>query len=77
MGETETANSITMSFLTPPALIVLEVSTQHYFLPPFPPNNVSLQAFINFLDGVRDGTVPVSSLFPLFMFTLIIMIVYI
>lgn len=62
MGETETANSITMSFLSPPALLVLEVDTQHYYLPPFHPQNVSLQAFTDFLDGVRDGTIPVSSL---------------
>ena len=62
MGETETASSITMSFLTPPALVVLEVDSQHYYLPPFHPLNITLTAFSAFLDGVRDGTVPVSPL---------------
>ncbi|KAL8574590.1 hypothetical protein ACOMHN_061590 [Nucella lapillus] len=58
MGEVETANTITLSFLTPPVMLVLQVDSQHYFLPTFHPLNTTHAAFTGFLDSVRHGTLP-------------------
>ncbi|XP_076448816.1 protein disulfide-isomerase TMX3-like [Babylonia areolata] len=58
MMEMETMNSITMSFLVAPALLVLEVETHLFFLPPFHPQNVTTEAFTSFLDLVRNGSLP-------------------
>ncbi|PVD20463.1 hypothetical protein C0Q70_18619 [Pomacea canaliculata] len=57
MTDVETVNTITMSFLTPPVLLVLEVDPQYYYLPDLPASNITINTFMQFLDGIRNGTV--------------------
>lgn len=60
MTDVETVNTITMSFLTPPVLLVLEVDPQYYYLPDLPASNITINTFMQFLDGIRNGTVQVK-----------------
>ena len=61
MGEKETVDSITMMDVTTPFVIVLEPSTQNYFLPVGKMSEMTLDTFEAFLVDIRDGKSPVSA----------------
>ena len=60
MGDNESANQITMSYVDPPQIMVLDPHTQHYFWPPFSMDHANIQAVVEFLDSIINGTATVK-----------------
>lgn len=60
VGSPELANSIAMSVLSLPHLIVVNSTTQHHHLPEDDPSQLTPQALIMFLDQVHNQSAPVS-----------------
>ena len=59
MGDNDSANQITMSYIDPPQIMVLDPQTQYYYWPPFGMEHASLQTLSEFLDSIINGTAPV------------------
>ena len=59
MGDNDSANQITMSYIDPPQIMVLDPKTQYYYWPPFGMEHASLQTISEFLDSIINGTAPV------------------
>ncbi len=60
MGENESANQITMSWIDPPQIMVLDPHTQHYYWPPFSMEYASIETISEFLESIVNGTASVS-----------------
>ena len=60
MGEKETAETIVMSTLDTPSLVVLDPTTQYYYLPPAPPTDMTTQHLGAFLDDILQDKVQVG-----------------
>ena len=59
MGDTESANSITMSEMTTPSLLVLNPETQFYYLPEQPVEEMTLDILEKFILDVKDEKIEV------------------
>ena len=62
MDDPETVNSITMSFLTTPIVLVLNTQTHYYYFPTFDLKDITIETMSNFLKSVRDGKIQVRSI---------------
>lgn len=62
MGTPELANSIAMSELTVPHLLVLNSTTSHHHIPDDDPILMTPEAVLLFLEQIHTQQVPVSSL---------------
>jgi hypothetical protein len=60
MGDTETGNSITMSELSTPSLIILNPETQFYYLPSQPVEDMTLDVLEKFLLDVKEENIEVK-----------------
>ena len=60
MGDSESANSITMSEVEIPSVLVLDPQTQFYYLPTFNLADMTQDEFIKYLHEVIDGKSEVS-----------------
>ncbi|CAD5117893.1 DgyrCDS6637 [Dimorphilus gyrociliatus] len=58
MDDPETMNTITMTTLKLPALIVFDTETQYYYLPEFNLVDITYNSFSKFLNEIRDGSAP-------------------
>lgn len=63
MGNPELANSIAMSELTVPHLIVLNSTTSHHHIPDDDPVLMTPEAVSMFLDSIHNQMAPVSLVF--------------
>lgn len=59
VGSPELANSIAMSVLPLPHLIVVNSTTRHHHLPQDEPSQLTPQALVMFLDQVHNQSAPV------------------
>ncbi|KAK3085762.1 hypothetical protein FSP39_008311 [Pinctada imbricata] len=55
MDDPETVNSITMSFLATPVVVVLDVQTHFYYFPNFDLKDVTIETMSSFLLDVKSG----------------------
>ena len=55
-----TANNIAMWTLELPTVLVLEPTSQAYYLPDVPGNELTLEGVASFLDDIREGRASVS-----------------
>lgn len=55
MGDSETADSIAMTTLATPTLVVLDAETQFYFLPNFTSEEISAENVLGFLQDIQAG----------------------
>lgn len=55
MTDAETINSITMSFLEAPNILVLDPETHMYYQPDWHMKDISVQILIDFLETVAEG----------------------
>lgn len=60
VGSPDLANSIAMSVLPLPHLIVVNSTTRHHHLPQDEPSQLTPQALLMFLDQVHNQSAPVS-----------------
>lgn len=63
MGSPELANSIAMSELTVPHLLVLNSTTSHHHMPDDDPVLMTPEAIYIFLDQIHNQQAPVSYLY--------------
>lgn len=57
MTDTETINSITLSFTSAPVMIVLDPDTHYFYIPPFKLEDITTKDLSAYLENVRDGKV--------------------
>ncbi|XP_033754640.1 protein disulfide-isomerase TMX3-like [Pecten maximus] len=58
MSDMETVNSIAMSFMKGPTLMLLNPTTHYYYIPSTPVHNFTIEQLMQYLEDVRDEKVP-------------------
>ncbi|XP_060062707.1 protein disulfide-isomerase TMX3-like [Ylistrum balloti] len=58
MSDIETVNSIAMSFMKGPVLMMLNPTTHYYYIPSTPVAEITVQELMQYLEDVRDEKVP-------------------
>ena len=60
MTETETINSITLSFAAAPIMIVLDPDSHYFYIPPFQLDDMTSETLAEYLENIKDGKIDVS-----------------
>ena len=60
MTDTETINSIIMSFTSAPVMIVLDPDTHYFYMPPFSLEDITTKDLAAYLDNIKEGKEEVS-----------------
>ncbi len=61
MNEVDTVNSIMMSFITPPFVLVLDPTVHLYYVPEENIGSMDAKSFGKFLDDIRMDKLPVRT----------------